>query len=620
MEAISTAISSRLDLVYFIYGFSFSAMGLLLFVQQKKESSFALAGSLWLLAWFGIFHGANEFLEMWTLLGQPQSRTLTLVRISVLACSYLFLLEFGSLAIRALETENPHWLLKPRWLLSRGLPPALFVTTLLLSAASGDFAGTATSLSRLLLGFPGALLAGLAFLGYAKCREQTLIRLKARNYFILAGAAFIAYSFFGGLILAKGGSFHAYPIDNGAFLAAVGLPVQLFRALCAVFIFGSIIGAMRMFREGALQAAQQELLDIIEFFPDATFVIDKDKKVIAWNRALEKMTGVPKAEMLGKGDFAYAVPFYGERRPILIDLINRTDVVAAKLYEYVKKRADGTIYAEIFVPSLNRGEGAHVWVSASPLQDKDGNIYGAIESVRDVTDRKAAEEALHQSEAQYRALIETTNTGFLIIDEDGKVLDANREYVRLTGHKDLSEILGRSAIEWTAGYEKEKNASAIAKCAQYGYIRNFEIDYTDKNGKITPIELNATLVKIGDKPRILTLCRDITDRRQAEKLLKESEGKFRTLTEKSLIGVYLIQDGLFKYINPKMAEIFGYTQSELIDKKGPKDLVLPEDWPIVKENLRKRLDREIADVNYAFRGLKKDGSSITVEVFGSQTE
>ena len=71
--------------------------------------------------------------------------------------------------------------------------------------------------------------------------------------------------------------------------------------------------------ENELQIAHQQLLDIIEFIPDATFVIDKDKKVIAWNRALEKMTGIPKQDIMGKGDYAYSIPFYGKLRPIIID-------------------------------------------------------------------------------------------------------------------------------------------------------------------------------------------------------------------------------------------------------------------------------------------------------------
>src|SRR4051794_25816865 len=69
---------------------------------------------------------------------------------------------------------------------------------------------------------------------------------------------------------------------------------------------------------------------------------------------------------------------------------------------------------------------------------------------QDLTERKRMEEALQNSEDKYRTLVETTATGYLIIDSDGKVLDANAEYVRLTGHKTLQEILGRSVTEWTA--------------------------------------------------------------------------------------------------------------------------------------------------------------------------
>ena len=70
---------------------------------------------------------------------------------------------------------------------------------------------------------------------------------------------------------------------------------------------------------------KNHLFKIVEVLPDATFVIDRDKKVIAWNRALEEMTNVRKEDVLGRGDYHYAVPFYGEKRPILIDLIGKRD-------------------------------------------------------------------------------------------------------------------------------------------------------------------------------------------------------------------------------------------------------------------------------------------------------
>src|SRR5208337_3686402 len=97
--------------------------------------------------------------------------------------------------------------------------------------------------------------------------------------------------------------------------------------------------------EPALEAAQQDLQDIIEFLPDAIMVIDREKKVIYWNRAMEEMTGVDKWNILGKSDCAYAVPFYGEKRPMLIDLVMAEEPEIENRYEFVKKIGK-TIYGE----------------------------------------------------------------------------------------------------------------------------------------------------------------------------------------------------------------------------------------------------------------------------------
>ena len=160
------------------------------------------------------------------------------------------------------------------------------------------------------------------------------------------------------------------------------------------FFFGIGINITELKRaEEELRAAHQKLMDIIEFLPDATFVIDTEKKVIAWNRAIEEMTGVKKQEILGKDDYAYAVPFYKERRPILIDLIHDFDSVFKKKYNFVEKRGN-TLLAETFVPHVYEGKGAYLWVVASPLFDSSGNQIGAIESIRNITERKRAEDNL----------------------------------------------------------------------------------------------------------------------------------------------------------------------------------------------------------------------------------
>ena len=123
----------------------------------------------------------------------------------------------------------------------------------------------------------------------------------------------------------------------------------------------------------------------------------------------------------------------------------------------------------------------------------------------DITERKRAEELLRESEAKYRALIETTGTGYVIIDTEGRVLDANAEYVRLTGHGALHEILGRRVTEWTAQHDIARNAEAVKRCAEQGFIRNLEIEHANGDGKCTPMEINATVVPAAEGIRIRCL-------------------------------------------------------------------------------------------------------------------
>ncbi|HEJ83930.1 MAG TPA: PAS domain S-box protein, partial [Desulfobacteraceae bacterium] len=138
-----------------------------------------------------------------------------------------------------------------------------------------------------------------------------------------------------------------------------------------------------------LRQSEQRLSQIIDFLPDATFVIDRQGKVIAWNRALEKMTGIRSDEMVGKGDYEYAVPFYGKKRPVLIDLVHAWDEETQKTYHYVKKQGDALVSET--VNSLVAPDGT-LWNKASVIRDENGAVIGAIESIRDISDRKQQEE------------------------------------------------------------------------------------------------------------------------------------------------------------------------------------------------------------------------------------
>ena len=148
--------------------------------------------------------------------------------------------------------------------------------------------------------------------------------------------------------------------------------------------------------ENAILESERRLADIIDFLPDATMVIDREGKVIAWNRAIEEMTGVKADNMLGKGNYEYAIPFYGERRPILIDLV----LMPREEFErgnYVKvNRVGELLTGETYTPALKQGS-RYLFATATLLHDSKGNIVGAAETIRDITDRKVAEEELQKA-------------------------------------------------------------------------------------------------------------------------------------------------------------------------------------------------------------------------------
>ena len=148
--------------------------------------------------------------------------------------------------------------------------------------------------------------------------------------------------------------------------------------------------------ENELRESRRRLVDIIEFLPDATLVIDRNGKIIAWNRAMEVMTGVKKEDMLGKGNYEYAIPFYGTRRPILIDLVGCPNEEIEKGYTAFQRTGD-ILSGEAHTSNLPPGD-IHVSATASVLRDSGGKVIAAIECFRDITERDHLEAQLRQAQ------------------------------------------------------------------------------------------------------------------------------------------------------------------------------------------------------------------------------
>jgi PAS domain S-box-containing protein len=296
----------------------------------------------------------------------------------------------------------------------------------------------------------------------------------------------------------------------------------------------------------AVERERQELLDIIEFLPDATFVIDREKRVIAWNRAIETLTGVPKVQILGKGDYAYGVPFYGEARPVLVDLIFEQSPDIESRYEWVRR--EGTIlYAETFIPRLRNGMGAHLWAKASPLLDQDGNLAGAIETIRDITERRMAEEVLRESEMNYRTVFNGANDAIAIYDlESRRFIEVNQKASEMFGYSP-EEFIRLGFEDLTAGSPPYTRADALRKIEDLwqevlaGKPHLFEWLARNRSGKAFWVELNLKIASIWGEPRVLAVVRDITARKLAEKALRASEANYREIFSAVNEGIFIIE-------------------------------------------------------------------------------
>ncbi len=149
------------------------------------------------------------------------------------------------------------------------------------------------------------------------------------------------------------------------------------------------LGIKVLERTADLRNSERRLADIINLLPDATFAVDLEGRIILWNRTAEEFTGVKAAEMLGKGDHEYSIPFFGIRRPLLIDLVLNPSAEIEKLYQHVKKKG-GMVTGECYARSSKLGE-AYILGIAAPLYDSEGHVTGAIESIRDITEGKEVE-------------------------------------------------------------------------------------------------------------------------------------------------------------------------------------------------------------------------------------
>jgi len=263
-------------------------------------------------------------------------------------------------------------------------------------------------------------------------------------------------------------------------------------------------------REDSPQVGNRRMSGIVDFLPDATMVVNQNGIVIAWNRAMERLTGVPAEAMLGKGDYEYALPFYGERRPMLIDLVLHPDAAQAVQSRYtVVNNDDEFHYAEGYAPSMQQGADTHVYATASALRDPAGHIIGAIECLRDHTQRKRLEEELSRSEKQYRDLVDNSPVGIYRTSVDGVYLLANQAMADIFGYDTTAGLLKTNSNDSYA--HPEERIKILAMLRRNGRVTNHAVEFVTRRGEIRNIIMSASL----DDAVISGICIDVTEHKLA---------------------------------------------------------------------------------------------------------
>ena len=371
--------------------------------------------------------------------------------------------------------------------------------------------------------------------------------------------------------------------------------------------------------ETSIRDLERREADIINFLPDATFAIDTKGVVIAWNRAIEEMTGVSAAAILGKGDYEYSIPFYGQRQPILINQIYESDEIIAKKYTHIIHKKD-VLIADTTLPHPN-GKPVTLMGKASPLYNRQGEIIGAIESIRDITEQKKVEGALQESEKRFRELADLLPQVVYEADTDGNLTYANHTAFERFGYIENDFKQGLNIWQMLAPDDLKRVSADFRTMIEGkgGTEHTGEYMALRKDGSMFPVTIySSPIVVNGRITGLRGIIVDITERKRAEEALRESEERYRRLIAQSFDAVVIHQDGSVVFANDAAARLVKAKSPAEMIRHATLDFVDPAFFGIVSGRIKAMVETPAAAVpliEERFRCL--DGTAVDVEVIAT---
>jgi len=281
---------------------------------------------------------------------------------------------------------------------------------------------------------------------------------------------------------------------------------------------------------------------------DALITINGDGEILTFNRVAEGMFGWTSDEIKGC-DIDELMPD-GFRKKLCIDI------------ERDKRTRSDVSYTREITAITKDGFEFPVEISVNKI-DLSNEVNNYVAVVRDISERVETTKKLAESELKFRTLVESTDTGLVIVDLAGNVIDANESYFNLIGCCDLDEILGRNVGDWAEKSSLQSLKRAIKFCSEHGTVKNFETTVSHlRTLEDVDVAVDAS-VKDG---KIYALCRNITVRKKAREALINSKKRYKRLISNLGPKHFLYThdlDGIITYISPSAVDMLGYDEDEL---------------------------------------------------------
>ena len=222
------------------------------------------------------------------------------------------------------------------------------------------------------------------------------------------------------------------------------------------------------------------------------------------------------------------------------------------------------------------------------------------------------------SEAGYGKVFGEGQTALVVLDaETWGIVDANPAAQSFYGLS-LDDLRRRGLRIWDISQTDSRKIRERLQMAADGQVARLEGTHRIASGELREVEVYCGPVSVGGKRCVYGMVHDVSERKRAEAEHRAAEEKLRAVVEQTITGFYMIEGGRFSYVNPRMAEIFGYSVAEMTGMAAI-DVAAPEDRALVSENIRRRIDGEADSAQYEFHGLRKDGTRIDVGAHGSAT-